>query len=113
MFGGNKNKNAVRSIAAIVLLSFSFSASAELGDYGFWKTTLKTLKYDFISTNSINQEELTLIFIRYNDEKLQEEIFRTSLAISIVDSELIFNKLNEIKLDEFGHEVNFPIIFPN
>ncbi|AZI26105.1 hypothetical protein EA772_12410 [Pedobacter sp. G11] len=82
-------------------------------DYGFWKTTLKTLKYDFISTNSINQEELTLIFIRYNDEKLQEEIFRTSLAISIVDSELIFNKLNEIKLDEFGHEVNFPIIFPN
>lgn len=81
--------------------------------YGFWKTKQKTLKYDFISTDSINQDELTLIFISYNNEKLQEEIFRTSLPISAVDSERIFNTLNQIKIDEFGDEVNFPKIFAN
>ncbi|WP_162238730.1 hypothetical protein [Pedobacter sp. Leaf194] len=81
--------------------------------YGIWKTTQKTLKYDFISTDSTNQNELTLIFINYNNEKLQEEIFRTSLPISAVDSERIFNRLNQIKIDEFGDEVNFPKIFAN
>lgn len=81
--------------------------------YGFWQTKQKTLKYDFISTDSINQDELTLIFISYNNEKLQEEIFRASLPISAVDSERIFNTLNQIKIDEFGDEVNFPKIFAN
>jgi len=81
--------------------------------YGFWKTKQKTLKYDFISTKNISQNELVLIFISYNAEKLQEEIFRTSLPISALDSERIFNTLNQIKIDEFGHEINFPKIFSN
>jgi len=81
--------------------------------YGFWKTKQKTFKYDFISTDNINQDELTLIFISYNNEKLQEEVFRTTLPILTVDSERIFNTLNQIKLDEFGDEANFPKIFAN
>ena len=39
MFGGKSfHSTAMRSIAAFTLLGCSFSASAELGDYGFWKT---------------------------------------------------------------------------
>jgi len=83
-------------------------------NYGFWKTKFKTSKY-----YSINQEQgktnesIRLIFIDYTEEKLPVEVFSTAIEISILDSERIFNRLNEIKIDEFGEEINFPKIFAN
>lgn len=83
-------------------------------NYGFWKTKFKTSKY-----YSINQEQgktnesIRLIFIDYTEEKLPVEVFSTAIEISILDSERIFNRLNEIKINEFGEEINFPKIFAN
>ena len=85
-------------------------------NYGFWQTKLKTSKYDFISTENIKletDEKITLVFVQYNTEKLQEVIFSTALSISFSDSNRIFNALNEIRINEFGHDVNFPQIFSN
>lgn len=85
-------------------------------NYGFWQTKLKTSKYDFISTENIKSEideKLTLIFVKYTPEKLQQVIFSTALSISLSDSNRILSTLNEIKIDEFGQDVNFPKIFSN
>jgi hypothetical protein len=84
--------------------------------YGFWQTKLRTSKYDFISTKNIkskSDEKVTLVFVQYSPEKLQEVIFSSALSISLSDSNRIFNTLNEIKIDEFGQDVSFPKIFSN
>ena len=85
-------------------------------NYGFWQTKLKTSKYDFISTKNIkskSDEKVTLVFVQYSPEKLQEVIFSSALSISLSDSNRIFNTLNEIKIDEFGQDLSFPKIFSN
>lgn len=83
-------------------------------NYGFWKTKLKTSKYYSINqAKGSTSETISLIFINYTEEKLPVEVFSTAIEISISDSERIFNRLNEIKFDEFGEEINFPKIFAN
>lgn len=86
--------------------------------YGFWRTTLKTSTYSFITINNadteIKDDDLVhLTFIKYTPEKLQEPIFTTNISIKHSDSQRIFNRLNEMKIDEFGEEVNFPKIYAN
>ena len=49
-------KKPVRSIAALGLLSLSFSASAELGDYGFWQT-LANLFSPMKADNKVTSEQ--------------------------------------------------------
>ncbi|KIA93381.1 hypothetical protein OC25_13170 [Pedobacter kyungheensis] len=83
-------------------------------NYGFWTTKLKTAKYYAIDQfPSKENEGINLIFQDYTEEKLPIEVFSTALAISVSDSERIFNRLKEIKVDEFGEGVNFPKIFAN
>ncbi len=82
--------------------------------YGFWNTKLKTAKYYGISQiQGKENNSVGLIFQDYTAEKLPIEVFSTALEISLLDSERIFNRLNEIKIDEFGEEINFPKIFAN
>lgn len=82
--------------------------------YGFWTTKLKTAKYYSISKlQNKGSEGVSFIFQDYTDEKLPTEVFSTALTISVSDSARIFNRLNEIKVDEFGEGINFPKIFAN
>lgn len=87
-------------------------------NYGFWKTNLKTSKYNFVSIDNSDKEIkdddlLHLIFVKYTPEKLQEHIFTTNISIKYSDWQRIFNRLNEMKIDEFGEEINFPKIYAN
>lgn len=87
-------------------------------NYGFWRSKFKTSNYNEISINNneikiMPDEPIKLTFRKYNEEKLPLEIFKTSLPIKYSDSERIFNRLNEIKINEFGEEINFPKIFSN
>jgi hypothetical protein len=83
-------------------------------NYGFWKTKFKTFKYHSIKQlPSKENEMITLLFQDYTEEKLPVEIFSNTIEISILDAERIFNRLNEIKIDEFGEEISFPKIFAN
>ena len=50
------NRSSLKSLAAIGLLSFSLSASAELGDYGFWQT-LKNLFSPMGPDNPVTTEQ--------------------------------------------------------
>ena len=82
--------------------------------YGFWKTKFKTSKYYSISQiHGKENQGMTLIFQNYTEDKLPIEVFSTAIEISILDAERIFNRLSEMKIDEFGKEINFPKIFAN
>jgi len=86
--------------------------------YGFWKTPLKTSAYNFIAlanepTDLLLNDEVQLVFIKFTEEKLQEEVFTTAISISYEEFQKIMGRLNEIAIDEFGEEINFPKIFPN
>ncbi|MGM9478565.1 hypothetical protein ACS5PU_19235 [Pedobacter sp. GSP4] len=83
-------------------------------NYGFWKTKFKTFKYYSISqVQGKEKDGITLFFQDYNEQKLPIEVFSNTIEISILDSQKIFNRLNEIKIDEFSEEINFPKIFAN
>lgn len=87
--------------------------------YGFWKTKLKTSNYKHLfvddedSNDPKEEDQVHLTFVKFNEEKLQQEVFRTALTISYAEALRITAQLNELNIEDFGQEVNFPRIFSN
>ncbi len=86
--------------------------------YGLFKTNLKTSTYDFGGIDHPNEEYkendlVHLVFIKYTPEKLEEQIFRTNIAIKYSDWVRFSNRLKEMRMDEYSEETNFPKIYAN
>ena len=87
-------------------------------NYGLWRTNLKTSAYSFGVIGNLDDENkdddlVHLNFVKYTPEKLQESIFKTNISIKYSDCVKIFNRLNEMRIDEFSEEASFPKIYAN
>ena len=86
--------------------------------YGLRTTKLKSLSYDLVAPdqsgpNIKTADHINLKFIAIDEQKLSQEVFVTTIALTVTESERILKGLNEMKIEEWGNKVNFPTIFPN
>lgn len=87
-------------------------------NYGLWTTKLKTFAYEGVfadqsDSNIKTDDQANLIFIAFDEQRLQKTVFTTTIPLSLADTEKVLNNLNEMKIEEWGDQASFPDIFLN